>query len=52
MVYFVIWKDIHLSGKIIWFTATFLYVILTTLLGYGSYLVGSGTGISFYWTLE
>jgi len=52
MVYFVIWKGIHQTGKIIWFTATFPYVILTILFGYDISLVGSGTGISFYLTPE
>ena len=46
----VIYKGIHQSGKIIWFTAMFPYVILSILFAYGLSLVGSGNGISFYLT--
>lgn len=48
IVYFVTWKGIHKSGKIIWFTALFPYVVLTILLIRGVTLPGSGTGLMFY----
>jgi len=48
LVYFVIYRGIHQSGKIIWFTATFPYVILFILLGYGCSLSGAGNGLYYY----
>lgn len=50
LVYAVIYKGIHQSGKIIWFMAMFPYVILTILFFYGVTLPGSSNGIEFYIT--
>lgn len=50
LVYIVIYKGIHQSGKIIWVMAMFPYVILTILFGYGLSLPGAFDGISFYIT--
>jgi solute carrier family 6 GABA transporter-like protein 1 len=50
LVYFVIYRGLHQSGKIIWFTATFPYVILAILFGYGISLSGSKDGILYYVT--
>ncbi|XP_064473416.1 sodium- and chloride-dependent GABA transporter 1-like [Ornithodoros turicata] len=48
IVYFVIWKGIHKSGKIIWFTALFPYVIMGVLLIRGVTLPGAATGLYYY----
>lgn len=48
IVYFVTWRGIHKSGKIIWFTALFPYVIMTVLLVRGVTLPGAGTGLLYY----
>lgn len=50
LVYFVIWKGLHQSRKVIWFTALFPYVILAVLLFRGVTLEGSLQGILFFIT--
>ncbi|KAG1670920.1 Sodium- and chloride-dependent GABA transporter 2 [Nymphon striatum] len=48
IVYLVIWKGIHSSGKIIWFTALFPYTILFTLLIRGAMLEGAANGLYYF----
>ncbi|XP_075552641.1 sodium- and chloride-dependent GABA transporter 1-like [Dermacentor variabilis] len=49
-VYFVIWKGLHKSGKIVWVLAVFPYVCLFILLVRGITLSGSSDGLLYYVT--
>ena len=48
--YVVIWNGLHQSGKIMWFTALFPYIVLTILLIRAVTLTGAGEGLKFYVT--
>ncbi|XP_076163039.1 sodium- and chloride-dependent GABA transporter 1 [Ptiloglossa arizonensis] len=50
LVYLIIRRGLHQSGKIIWFSALFPYVVLFILLGRAVTLDGASTGLLYYIT--
>lgn len=50
VVYLIIMKGLHASGKIVWFTALFPYFVIITLLFKAITLEGAGQGLLLYIT--
>ena len=48
IVYMIVWRGLHQSGYIIWFTALFPYFVMITLLVRALTLEGAITGLEAY----
>ncbi len=48
LVYLIVWRGLHQSGYIIWFTALFPYVVMITLLIKALTLPGAFEGLKAY----
>lgn len=47
LIYFTIWKGVESSGKVVYFTALFPYILLFVMLIRGLTLEGAGTGLYY-----
>ncbi|XP_049808868.1 sodium- and chloride-dependent GABA transporter 1-like [Schistocerca nitens] len=50
LVYLIIWRGLHQSGKVIWFTALFPYAVLAVLVVRAVTLRGAADGLLYYVT--
>lgn len=48
LVYFAIWKSVKSSGRVLYFTATFPYVLILAFLAHSFTLEGSDVGLSYF----
>lgn len=48
LVYFSIWKSVKSSGRVLYFTATFPYVLILAFLAHSVTLEGSDVGLSYF----
>jgi solute carrier family 6 GABA transporter-like protein 6/8/11/12/13 len=48
LVYFSIWKSVKSSGKVLYFTATFPYVLILAFLAHSLTLDGSDVGLKYF----
>jgi Na+-dependent transporters of the SNF family len=48
LVYFSIWKSVKSSGKVLYFTATFPYVLILAFLAHALTLEGSDEGLRYF----
>jgi solute carrier family 6 GABA transporter-like protein 6/8/11/12/13 len=48
LVYFSIWKSVRSSGKVLYFTATFPYVLILAFLAHSLTLDGSDLGLKYF----
>lgn len=48
LVYFSIWKSVKSSGKVLYFTATFPYLLILAFLAHSLTLDGSDVGLKYF----
>jgi len=52
LVYLIVWRGLHQSGYVIWFTALFPYFVMVTLLIRAVTLPGAKNGLEAYLTVD